>query len=154
MSGPNECGFILCTTEPTGTSHRQVRYWGGCLQLHRHQLRAQAGCWAWFLAQQQASACCLLAALLHLQSRDATAQRCLQCFPSSIPPVMQHQKGSREKDVCGCPLSSIRQWEGKGRKEGETLRPHAFLFLPAADGELPPAFPLEVYRKGELISFD
>lgn len=135
---------------PTG----RVRYWGGCLQLHRHQLRAQPGCWAWFLAWHWASARCLLAALWHLQSRDATAQRWLQGFPFSIPPVIQHPKGSRGKNACGWPLPPSGSEEEGGERRGKTLHPHAFLFLPAADGELPPAFPLEVYRKGELISFD
>lgn len=66
--------------------------------------------------------------------------------------MMQHPKGSRGKDACGCPLPPSGSEKEGGERREKTL--HAHTFLPAADGELPPAFPLEVYGKGELISFD
>ncbi|CAN8184441.1 unnamed protein product [Coccothraustes coccothraustes] len=69
----------------------------------------------------------------------------------SIPLVMKHPKGSTGKDVCGCPLPPSGSEKEGGERRGKALHPHAFLFLPAADGELPPAFPLEVYRKGFML---
>ena len=156
MAGPNEYKFVLRTTVLTGTSHRQGQILKGCLQLHRHQRRIQP--WMFSLVSSMAASVGTLPfrpSLAAAKQRPASAQRWLQCFPSSIPSVMWYPKGSSGKDVCGCvPPSSVRQSKGGKREKWKTFQPHAFLFLPGADRELPTAFPLEVYRKGELISFD
>lgn len=121
MTGPNECEFILCTTELTGTSHRQGQILKKCLEVHRHQLRTQP--WMLSLVSSMAASVGTLpfrASLAAAEQRPASAQRWLQCFPSSIPPVMQHPTGSSRKDACGCRLPPSDSKRGKERKDGKT----------------------------------
>lgn len=120
MTGPNECKCILYTTELTGTSHRQGQILKECLQLHRHQPRTQP--WMFSLVSSMAASVGTLPfspSLAAAEQRPASAQRWLQCFPSSIPPVMQHPRGSSGKDACGCPLPPSGSKGGRGRKEGK-----------------------------------
>lgn len=121
MTGPNECKFILCTTELTGMPHRQGQILKKCLELHRHQLRTQP--WILSLVSSMAASVGMLpfcASLAAAEQRPASAQRWLQCFPSSIPPLMQHPTGSSRKDVRGCPLPPSGSKRGKERKDGKT----------------------------------
>lgn len=163
MTGPNECKFILCTTEllysllqswqerPTG----RVKYWGGACSSTGISQGLGPGCLAWFLAWQQGSARCLSVPLWQLPSRYLLLRRGdSSASPPPSLPWCNARKAQVEKMRVAAPfLHQAARGEG-GARRGKTIQPHAFLFLPAADGELPPAFPLEVYRKGELISFD
>lgn len=136
---------------PTG----RVKYWRGVCSSTDISQGLSPGCLAWFLAWQQASAPCFSVPLWQLLSRDLLLRRGdSNAFPPPPLPWCSTRKAQVEKVRVAAPfLHHAARGEG-GERRGKTIQPHAFLFLPAADGELPPAFPLEVYRKGELISFD
>lgn len=52
MTGPNECKFILCTTEPTGTSHRQGQILRGMFTAP--QTSAEGSAWMLSLVSSMA----------------------------------------------------------------------------------------------------
>lgn len=136
---------------PTG----KVKYWRSAWSSTDISWGLSPGCWAWFLAWQQASACCLSVPLWQLLSRDVLLRRGVSnAFPPPSLPWCNTQQAQAEKMCVAAPFLHQAARGERRERMGKPMQPHAFLFLPAADGELPPAFPLEVYRRGELISFD
>lgn len=117
MTGPNECRFILCTTELTGTSHRQGQILRGMFTAP--QTSAEGSAWMLSLVSSMA----VSVSTLPFGRSLASAEQRRYC--TEVAPVLSLRCPScdaaperlKRKGRVWLPSYSIGQWEGRGRKE-------------------------------------